>query len=1498
MKKALKIFWTIIVAMAILLFAAWLLIQLPGVQTFIAKKVTNSLEDRFNGRIEFSRIHLKPFNALVVKDLSLIGEDDTLASASSIVATFSLKGLLKKEGLHLGRVEVDDGSFTLVIDSLGHNITRFFGTREKDSTVRKEMGNLFDARKVRVDGFRFRMVNLKEGNLPKEYGISWSDMDVMVDELDAHDLSLAGGYMKGTVENLKATEKSGYRIESISGRTKVGHGQTLIEDLHLVDSWSDIKMDEFSMTYDNIKSFSNFIEEVRLAGDIRNSRIDFKSLSYFAPALKDMGISLNVPRADVEGPVSDLGINRFEFRETVSGVSGKAEGRISGLPDIEATVFDFNAEDLSFTADGLGKFIKGFAPYAKLDLSKYAPGEVLGFDGKVKGRLNDLSINGVLDSKASGSVKADISTKDLIKNGGSRRFSGSIKTDKLDLGKLTGIDKLGETTLRGILDASIGKGGTRIKIDTLFIDKLHALDYDYSNIVATGIYTDKAFDGRLVCNDPNLNLLFQGIFTLSDQTRNGLYKFYANVGYADLNALGLDKRGVSKVAGRVNANYMTINSGDIIGDLDILDLNLENSQGSNDIGDIRIKSHSNDNVHRINLNSSFADGSFVGSKPFTNILKDLKELIIQRELPVVCKDTTNRWKGDNYDVSLNIHDARDVLSFAMPGFYIADSTRIRLSVSGNGDVKATVKSPRIAMKKNYIRNLDLAFDNKDGSLNGAITGTELAAAGMILKNDNINFFASDNHVGLGYTYDNLTEVTDKGQVFLSGEFERGPDGVLLIHGKTLPSSIVFNDQEWTITPTSIEVSGKDINVDNLVAASIGQSLRLDGGFSTTANDTLNVELVKFNLGLANRFVGDEYGIAGHATGHAWITSPWKDNAGLMLSMVCDSVSVAGNEVGLLRLGSSLDEDGKLHLIARNELEGKTTLNIGGDYFTRNKNLDITADFDGMEVGYLSPALKSVFSEMGGKMSGKVRLTGTTDRISLAGQGTRFDNVMLRVGFTNVPYYATGDFHVSDSGVTFNDIAVKDRYDGKGTLTGGILFNHLKDIHMDTRISMDRMEAINMDEKSGQAFYGNVFATGDVKITGPFNAIQLDINARTAKNGSIHIPIDNASSQGSSNLLTFKEAYKEVYVDPYDVMMNRLVTESKKDQDFGLKLRVAANQNTEAYVEIDRTAGNVLSGRGQGTIDIVVRPGSDLFTINGDYTLNSGNFHFNAMDIAKRDFNLSNGSSVRFNGDIMDSDLDIDGIYSTKASVATLIADTSAVSARRTVNCGIGISGKLREPQLSFSIDVPDLDPTTKSKVESALNTEDKVQRQFIALLISGGFLPDEQSGVVNNSNVLYSNLAEIMAGQLNNILQKLDIPLDFGLNYQSNDSGTNIFDVAVSTQLFNNRVIVNGNVGNRDNRYSAGADVVGDLDIEIKLDKPGQVRLNLFSHSADDYTTYLDNTQRNGVGVTYQREFNTFKEFFRSLFMTRKKREEMMNRPVAPVQKIHHMDIMERTSGQ
>jgi hypothetical protein len=385
---------------------------------------------------------------------------------------------------------------------------------------------------------------------------------------------------------------------------------------------------------------------------------------------------------------------------------------------------------------------------------------------------------------------------------------------------------------------------------------------------------------------------------------------------------------------------------------------------------------------------------------------------------------------------------------------------------------------------------------------------------------------------------------------------------------------------------------------------------------------------------------------------------------------------------------------------------------------------------------------------------------------------------------------------------------------------------------------------------------------------------MNINAVTEKTGRLHIPITSAStSPTGSNLLKFKQMETFTYIDPYEIFIQKSQTEDKSPNEFTVKVNVAARPDVEAFVEIDKASGNVLSGRGNGNISLTAN--SEIFKINGDYTIESGNYKFTAMNIVNKDFTIQEGSNIRFNGDILDSDLDIDAIYKTKASIATLISDTTSVSNRRAVDCGINLQGKLSSPQISFSIEIPDLDPTIKSRVESALSTEDKVQKQFLALLVSNNFLPDEQSGIVNNTNALYSNASEMVANQINNILQKLNIPLDLGLRYQPNTRGNDIFDVAVSTQLFNNRVIVNGNIGNK--QYSSGNtenEVVGDIDIEIKLDRSGAFRLNLFSHSADQYTNYLDNSQRNGVGITYQTEFNSFRQFFKNMFSSKKKRQQ------------------------
>ena len=383
---------------------------------------------------------------------------------------------------------------------------------------------------------------------------------------------------------------------------------------------------------------------------------------------------------------------------------------------------------------------------------------------------------------------------------------------------------------------------------------------------------------------------------------------------------------------------------------------------------------------------------------------------------------------------------------------------------------------------------------------------------------------------------------------------------------------------------------------------------------------------------------------------------------------------------------------------------------------------------------------------------------------------------------------------------------------------------------------------------------------------------MNVEATTVKDGVLNVPVIYSAVSGKSNLLKFTELKVETPIDPYFLIIEKMEKDKATAARFTSNLNIVTQPDVEAIIWIDKTSGHMLSGRGNGTLQMTAD--SEKFTINGDYNITTGNYKFVTLGVVNRTFDIQEGSSIKFNGGILDSDLDIDAIYKTRTSIGTLIGDTTSVSNRRTVECKIQITDKLQNPRLQFGIEIPEIDPTIKSRVESALSTEDKVQKQFLSLLLSNSFLPDEQSGIVNNSTMLYSNVSEVMAGQLNNILEKLNIPVDLGLNYQPNSKGNDVFDVAVSTHMFNNRVVVNGSVGNKQYTENAQTDVVGDLDIEIKLNKTGAFRLNLFSHSADSYTNYLDNSQRNGVGLTYQTEFSTFKQFVKNLFSSKTKRQE------------------------
>ena len=1478
------------VAVISVIIAGALVIQLPRVQTAIADKAVRTVSEKLDGEISFEKIHFKPFNTLVIKNVVILDRHpatdpdnptapqiDTFFRAGYIIAKISLEGLLDDESIKINRVYVGNAQMNLVLENFAdpaiegkyNNLSRIFRLTKKEVRVEPKDRELFCIKKVEIENMGFALINKSSKKNLYRGEIDWNNLDIKNLNLKAEDMRFDNGIMYAGVEQMSFRERTGFHVHEMSGSTRVGRGKTIVEDLEIKDEYSDLKLPLFMMSYDSIEAFQDFIALVKLDADIETSELDFRTIVYFAPQLKDNELKATVS-GRMSGCVNDFHVSDVFIDSHAGGFTGTVNGRVYGIPEVEQLGIDAKLKNMSFTAEGLGKFISEWSRGKDLDFSKIGKGVTFLGEASAKGLLNNLDTWAHLCSDA-GCVNAAVRLDDVIDTTKAITISGHVKTEDLDMGRILDNDMIGPVSISTGLSARLEEQ-IAVDIDSLRIKRLNFNKYDYSDIQARGKYDGLSMNGTVISKDPNLNFIFQGGYAKSEKSQNTVYQFNASIGHADLHATNFDKRGKSIVQLRTSANFTKTRKGNLLGRIDIGNIMLENKGGRYEIGDVILTSHSSDNKYTARLNSKFANGQYSGSASLLDFLKDLKGITIDREIPALAADNSYEWKGNTYDLNFVCHDIQKVLSFAAPGLYVENGTSLTAKINEKGEFKADITSGRFAFKRNYLKGFNMTLDNSGDALNGVVTCNEISAATIVMNDNLLQLHANDNHFGAGFSFENHGDSNARGEFIVSGDVSR-EDESKIFDIRIMPSSFHYNSREWNIQPSGIRIEDGNINIDSFGAISGEQSVSLHGAASDNAGDVLSLYLERFDISILNAFLPNDFGIKGTATGLASLTSPIDDKE-INVDMICDSSYVANIPLGELELGMTWNEDDEcFDFHTRNDLMGRRSIDVAGQFSPRVKTLYAGASFDHFDVGYAQPLLSSIFSEMHGSLSGDIALSGPLDMLRISSRDTRLDDVTLKVGYTGVPYKATGPFHINENGVFFDNISITDRFNGRGRVNGSIDYDHFRDITFNTQIRADEIEAVNLREKENEYFYGNIYASGDITITGPTNCILMEVDAATAKNGNLHIPIiSSLTSSKGTNLLKFKELDNFNEIDPYEIFVQRTVAENKSDNEFIVKLSVDTDKNTEAFVEIDKSSGNVLSGRGSGRL--TMEASSELFNINGDYTIDSGNYKFVAGALVNKDFLIQQGSSIRFGGEILNSTLDIDAIYKTKTSLSTLISDTTSVANRRVVDCGISIKDKLSNPQLSFSIEIPDLDPTIKSRVESALSTEDKVQKQFLSLLLTNNFLPDEQSGIVNNSSSLYSSVTEMMANQLNNIFQKLDIPLDLGLKYQPNDRGNDIFDVAVSTQLFNNRVVVNGNIGNK--QYSSGStqnDVVGDIDIEIKLNRSGSFRLNLFSHSADQYSNYLDNSQRNGVGVTYQTEFNTFRQFFKNIFSSKEKRQ-------------------------
>ena len=224
---------------------------------------------------------------------------------------------------------------------------------------------------------------------------------------------------------------------------------------------------------------------------------------------------------------------------------------------------------------------------------------------------------------------------------------------------------------------------------------------------------------------------------------------------------------------------------------------------------------------------------------------------------------------------------------------------------------------------------------------------------------------------------------------------------------------------------------------------------------------------------------------------------------------------------------------------------------------------------------------------------------------------------------------------------------------------------------------------------------------------------------------------------------------------------------------------------------------------------------------GSYRISQGVYKFSLQEVIRKDFIIKDGSTITFNGAPLNATLDIQaGYLVNSASLNDLVPDAGNYVNQTNikVNCLMALTGQLTSPDIKMSLELPNERDEVQALVRNYIPTDEQMNMQILYLLGIGKFYTPENVDATGNSNMMSSVLSSTLSGQLNNALSQIidSNNWNFGTNFSTGERGwTDMeFETMLSGQLLNNRLLINGNFGYRDNPM-ANTNFVGDFEAEL-----------------------------------------------------------------------------------
>ena len=1450
--------------------------------------VAEELSDLLNTRVTIGRINIGLLNRIIIDDVLLDDQDEQeMLKVTRLSAKFDImpffKGKISISSVQLFGFNINlqkktpdsPPNFKFVLDAFASN-----DTVKKDNSLDLRINSIL----IRRGRMAYHV--LSEEETPGKFNAKHIHLQNIIANISLKALSKDS--INLGIKRLSLDEKvSGFSLKKMSLKLVANSRQTSIDNFAIELPETSLKLDTIHLIYDSLKAFDRFTEQVRFSFRTLPSQITLKDISPFLPALSHFKepISLDM---EVKGTANQLTCSHLEI--TADNRQFRLKGDVA-LQDLshpqDAYVFGTLSE-LTATTRGVGFLVRNLSH----DYNGVPPVlERLGnvsFRGEVSGYFTDIVTYGQLHTDLGG-VNMDLKLSS-DKSKGLFAYSGAVKTTDYKLGKLLANEQLGEITFN--LDVHGRHVTDRLPVVELkgLIASVDYSRYRYENITLDGEYKQGGFNGKVALDDPNGSIYLNGDVNVS--SRIPTFNFQAIINKLRPHDLNLtSKYPDTEFSLKLRANFTGGSVDEMIGEINVDSLEFMSPEKQYFMNNMNIRASKQNNENQLRLTSEFLTASVEGKFQYhtlpasiLNIMrKYVPSLILPPKKPI---ETHNNFQFDihiyNTDILSTIFDIPlTVYTHSTLKGYFNDPLQ-RLRVEGY--------FPRLQYKNNFIESGMILCENPSNHIRARVRLTNLKKKGAV--NLSLDAQAKDDNISTTLNWGNSAAVTYSGQLAAVAKFLRteGEKPLLKAMVEVKPTDIILNDTLWQIHPSQVVVDSGKVDVNNFYFSHQDRYVRINGRLSDNPQDSVKVDLKDINMGYVFDIasISDDVNFEGDATGTAYASGVFKKPV-MNTRLFIKNFSLNQGRLGDLNIYGEWDNENRgIRLDASIKDISTTPSRVTGIIhpLKPESGLDLNIEANELNLKFLEHYMKSIANDIKGRATGKVHFYGKFKGLNL--DGAVMTDASMNFDILNTHFAIKDTILLAPTGLTFNNIHISDMEGHSGRMNGYLHFQHFKNLNYRFEIQANNMLVMNTKESTDMPFYGTVYGTGNALLTG--NAIQgLDVNvAMTTNRNSIFTYINGSVASATSNqFIKFvdktprRTIQDSIQIISYYEQLQQKRQEAEEEQKTDIRLNILVDATPDATMKIimDPVAGDYISGKGTGNIRTEFYNKGDV-KMFGSYQINQGVYKFSLQEVIRKDFVIKNGSTITFNGAPLDANLDIQASYTVNsASLNDLIPEESSSIIQQPnvkVNCIMNLSGILVRPTIKLGIELPNERDEVQTLVRNYISTEEQMNMQILYLLGIGKFYTEDARNN-QNSNVMSSVLSSTLSGQLNNALSQVfeTNNWNIGTNLSTGDKGWTDMEVEgiLSGQLLNNRLLINGNFGYRDNPM-ANTNFVGDFEAEWLINRSGDIRLKAYNETNDRYYTKTNLTTQ-GVGIMYKKDFNKWSDlFFWNKWKLRNKRKQ------------------------